>query len=166
MLYSIGNWIYNLGTEPLAVTFQRLKRFGFDGVELIFEPGQYDVTEIRYLCAQHGLRALSILGWSIASMNSRDLAHPDQRTRQEAIAYIKQAVDFAAHVGASLVVVMAAPAGRSAPIGAVRTYMQSGRPRLRRSGATRSSRPKRLLPMRNQNRFLSRLNRSIALRVS
>jgi D-psicose/D-tagatose/L-ribulose 3-epimerase len=119
VLYSMSNWIYDLGREPLAITFQRLKRYGYDGVELVGEPQQYDVVQVRRQCEQHGLRILSVLGWCIAPTDSRDLAHPEPRIRENSIAYIRQSVDFAVAVGAPLVVVIPAPAGRTAPVGDV-----------------------------------------------
>jgi sugar phosphate isomerase/epimerase len=117
MLYSVSNWIYDLGAEPLDVTFDRLCRYGFDGVELIGEPQQYDAAQVRQKCEQYRLRVLSVLGWCIAPTDSRDLANPDSRIRDNAIAYVKQSVDLAAAVGAEVVVVIPAPAGRTAPLG-------------------------------------------------
>ena len=36
MKYSISNWIY--ADEPLRTTSQRLRKYGYDGVELVGEP--------------------------------------------------------------------------------------------------------------------------------
>ncbi len=117
MLYSVSNWIYDFGKEPLTKTFDRLKRLGFDGVELIGEPEQYDAAEVRRLASDYGLRVLSVLGWCIAPTETRDLAHPDAKKRQAAVDYLKSGIDFAAAVGAGIVVVIPAPANRAAPVG-------------------------------------------------
>jgi len=116
MKYSISNWIY--GDEPLQVTFQRLRKYGYDGVELVGEPQRYDTQEVRGLCQEFGLSVLSILGWSIWPLE-RDLAHPDPQMRQKALKYASECVDLAVAVGAPLVVVIPASAGRTRPIGDV-----------------------------------------------
>ena len=84
MKYSISNWIY--GDEPLRVTFQRLRKYGYDGVELVGEPRRYDIQEVKRLCQEFGLSVLSVLGWSIWPLE-RDLAHPDPQMRQKALKY-------------------------------------------------------------------------------
>ncbi len=114
MKYSISNWIY--GNEPLPITFQRLQKYGYDGVELVGEPQRYDIQEVKGLCQKFGLSVLSVLGWSIWSLE-RDLAHPDPRMRQKALKYAAECVDLAVAVGAPLVVVIPASAGRTSPIG-------------------------------------------------
>lgn len=117
MLYSVSNWIYDLGREPLETTFKRLRRFGFDGVELIGEPQQYDAAHVRDLCRQHQLPVLSVLGWCVAPTEARDFAHPSARIRDQSIAYARRLVDLAVAVGAPLVALLPAPAGRTAPVG-------------------------------------------------
>ncbi len=116
MKYSISNWIY--GNEPLPITFQRLQKYGYDGVELVGEPQRYDVQEVKELCQEFGLSILSVLGWSIWPLE-RDLAHPDPGMRQKALTYAAECVDLAVAVGAPLVVVIPASAGRTRPIGDV-----------------------------------------------
>jgi len=114
MKYSISNWIY--ADEPLPVTFQRLQKYGYDGVELVGEPQRYDIQEVKALCQEFGLSVLSVLGWSIWPLE-RDLAHPDSQMRQKALQYAAECVDLAVAVGAPLVVVIPASAGRTSPIG-------------------------------------------------
>jgi len=114
MKYSISNWIY--ADEPLRVTFQRLRKYGYDGVELVGEPRRYDIQEVKGLCQEFGLSILSILGWSIWPLE-RDLAHPDPQMRQKALKYAAECVDLAVAVGAPLVVIIPASAGRTGPVG-------------------------------------------------
>jgi len=112
--YSISNWIY--ADEPLRATFQRLQKYGYDGVELVGEPQRYDIQEVKGLCQEFGLSVLSVLGWSIFPLE-RDLAHPDPQMRQKALNYAAECVDLAVAVGAPIVVVIPASAGRTSPIG-------------------------------------------------
>ena len=114
MKYSMSNWIYD--NEPLRITFQRLQKYGYDGVELVGEPQRYDVQEVKGLCQEFGLSVLSVLGWSIWPLE-RDLAHPDPQMRPKALEYASECVDLAVAVGAPLVVVIPASAGRTSPIG-------------------------------------------------
>jgi sugar phosphate isomerase/epimerase len=114
MKYSMSNWIY--GDEPLRVTFQRLQKYGYDGVELVGEPQRYDSREVNALCVEFELSVLSVLGWSIWPLE-RDLAHPDSQMRHKALKYAAECVDLAVAVGAPLVVAIPASAGRTSPVG-------------------------------------------------
>jgi len=116
MKYSVSNWIYS--AEPLRSTFERLRRFGYDGIELKGEPEQYDAQKVKGLCEEFGLQVFSVLGWSIWPLQ-RDLAMPDPQLRQKALDYASQCVDLASAVGAPLVVVIPASAGRTSPMGDV-----------------------------------------------
>ncbi len=117
MKYAISNWIY--GDEPLTDVFQRLKRYGFDGIELLGEPEKYDVAEVRSLCAEYDIKVCSVLSWCLANIPNRDVAHPDRVVREKSGAYLRDCVDFAAEVGAPIVVILPAPSGRTAPVGAI-----------------------------------------------
>lgn len=115
MKYSISNWIY--GDEPLRETFQRLKKYGYDGVELMAEPRHYDVAEINALCREFGLKVLSLAGMYPWPTEDRDLANPDPEVRKRAVGYLKECVDFAVAVGAPLIIVVPAAITRTAPLG-------------------------------------------------
>ena len=43
MKYSITQWI--LGGEPLETSLERLKKYGFDGIELIPDPERFKDTK-------------------------------------------------------------------------------------------------------------------------
>lgn len=115
MRYAVSNWIY--ADEPLEQTFDRLSRFGYQGVELKGEPEQYDPGRVRSLAEQYELEITSVLGWALASIPGRDLATPDRAARTQAVEYASNCVDLAAAAGAPIVVVIPAAAGRTAPAG-------------------------------------------------
>lgn len=121
MFYAVSNWVYDMGEEPLEVTFKRLQRYGYDGIELIGEPNKFNPSLVRSLCEEYGLRVFSVLGWCIAPTDSRDLAHPDPSVRARSVTYVKQGVDFAKAVDAPIAVIIPAPAGRTAPVGVADT---------------------------------------------
>lgn len=114
-LYAVSNWIY--GEEALDRVFAKLKRLGYDGIELTGEPGRYVPKAVNRLCSNYGLKVLSIAGiypWPTAK---RDLSNPDPFVRERAIGYLRRCCEFAAELGAPLVVVVPAAVGRTNPIG-------------------------------------------------
>jgi len=115
MKYSISNWIY--GDEPLRETFKRLKRYGYDGVELMGEPRLYRVAEIHGLCREFGLHVLSIAGIYPWPTEERDLANPDPRVRERAVNYLGECVDLASGVGAPLIIVVPSAVAKTSPVG-------------------------------------------------
>lgn len=119
MRYAISNWIY--GEEPLRETFGRLAGLGYQGIELVGEPKRYSTSEVLKLCQEFGIEVTSVLSWCIWGIPGRDLASPDDTERAAAIGYGAECVDFAAEVGAPIVVVLPAPAGRTAPTGQPRS---------------------------------------------
>lgn len=115
MRYGISNWIY--GDEPLDRTFERLSRFGYEAIELVGEPQRYDVLQVNALSDKHGVAVTSVLGWCIDGIPGRDLATPNDQERAAARQYGRDCIDLAEQVGAPYVVVIPAPAGRTAPVG-------------------------------------------------
>lgn len=115
MKYAINNWIYD--DEPLRDTFSRLSRYGYDGVELKGEPDLYDVREIKALCQEFDMSVTSVLGWNIWGIPGRDLASPDEVERAAAVQFMRDCIDFAVAIEAPILLVLPAPAGRTAPTG-------------------------------------------------
>jgi len=113
--YVISNWIY--GDEDLRTTFERLHRFGYDGVELMGEPGKYDVGEVQRLCREFGLRVLTIAGMYPWPTDERDLSNPDPAVRSRAVRYLKECCDFACELGARVVIVVPSAVAKTQPVG-------------------------------------------------
>ncbi|HAF60709.1 MAG TPA: hypothetical protein DCK95_00085 [Anaerolineaceae bacterium] len=115
MKYAISNWIY--GNEPLEQVFQRLKRYGYDGIELVGEPKKYDIDSVLQMSSKYMIKVCSVLSWCLADIPGRDLSHPDPSIRQKAHEYLKNCIDLAHSVGAPIVIILPAPAGRTSPVG-------------------------------------------------
>jgi sugar phosphate isomerase/epimerase len=115
MRYAISNWIYP--GESLRETFARLARHEYDGIELVGEPDRVSPEEVRALSQEYNLPVVSVLTWCIWGIPGRDMASPDEEERRAAGAYGRRCVDLAVDVGAPIVVVLPAPAGRTAPVG-------------------------------------------------
>jgi D-psicose/D-tagatose/L-ribulose 3-epimerase len=115
MRYSISNWIY--GEESLRTTFERLRRFGYDGIELKGEPEEYRPEEVNQLCREFDLEVLSIAGIYPWPTEERDLANPDPQVRDRAVNYLRECVDFASGVGAPLIIVVPSAVAKTSPVG-------------------------------------------------
>lgn len=114
MKYSISNWIYS--DEPLEVTFRRLKKYNYDGVELKGEPDFYRIKEVSELCQKYNLTVLSIAGIYPWPTRERDIASADGEVRKRAIDYLRSCVDLAVGVNSPLVVVVPSSVGRTSPV--------------------------------------------------
>ncbi|GGG02890.1 sugar phosphate isomerase/epimerase family protein [Paenibacillus abyssi] len=108
--YSATQWIF--GKEDVETSLNRLKRFGYDGVELAGEPYTMDLSAIQELMGRYGMECTSICGIYTAE---RDLSSASSETRQGAIHYVKACVDMAVQLGASVVIVVPSPVGKGAP---------------------------------------------------
>ncbi|NRF92834.1 sugar phosphate isomerase/epimerase [Paenibacillus frigoriresistens] len=108
--YSVTQWIY--GNEEFETSLVRLKKFGYDGVELAGEPAKMDLDAVRSLLNKYGLTCTSICGIYTAD---RDLSSPNTVIRSNAVNYVKACVDMAATLGASVVIVVPSPVGKSGP---------------------------------------------------
>lgn len=108
--YSATQWIF--GSEGIEKSLKRLKKFGYDGVELAGEPSSMDVNEVNRLLKNYELCCTSICG---IYTKDRDLSSSDPAIRHHAVQYVKDCVDMAVSVGASLVIVVPSPVGKGRP---------------------------------------------------
>lgn len=115
MKFAISNWIY--GDEPLEVTFKRLQRYGYDGIEIRGEPSFYPADEVRELCKKYGMTVSSVAGMYEWPNPDRDLANPDPRVRRAAVNYLIGAVEWAAKLSAPMVVVVPSAVSKTSPVG-------------------------------------------------
>ena len=79
-----------------------MARFGYDAIELVGEPEQYDADRVRRLAADAGIAVSSISSMYTAE---RDLCHPDPRVRQQAVDYVRAVAELAAATGAATIIV-------------------------------------------------------------
>jgi D-psicose/D-tagatose/L-ribulose 3-epimerase len=108
--YSVTQWIF--GNEELETSLQRLKKYGYDGVELAGEPDKMDLDAIQALLNKYGLECTSICGIYTAE---RDLASPNPAVRRNAVRYVQACTDMAERLGASVVIVVPTPVGKTDP---------------------------------------------------
>lgn len=102
--YSMTQWI--AGDEPIEESCKRLKKYGYDGIELAAEANSVDQDEIAGLLKRYDLACTSLCG---IFPPGRSLCDP--RAAETAIQYIRDNVDFAVRVGAPYMIVVPSPVG-------------------------------------------------------
>jgi D-psicose/D-tagatose/L-ribulose 3-epimerase len=108
--YSVTQWIY--GNEKMEISLERLKKFGYDGVELAGEPKKIDLALVQQLLKRYDLECTSICG---IYTKERDLSTSNTDIRKHAVQYVKDCVDMAVVVGASTLIVVPSPVGKDRP---------------------------------------------------
>jgi sugar phosphate isomerase/epimerase len=88
--------------EEIGRSIERVARFGYDAIELVGEPGQYDAARVRRLASDAGIAVSSVSSMYTAE---RDLCHPDPARRRDAVDYVRAVADLAAAAGAATIVV-------------------------------------------------------------
>jgi len=92
---------------------ERVAAFGYDAIELVGEPEQYDGVRIRELAADAGIAVSSVSSMYTAE---RDLCHPDARERRKGVDYVCAVADFAAAAGAATIIVAPSAVMKTAPL--------------------------------------------------
>jgi len=88
--------------EPIERSIERVARLGYDAIELVGEPAQYDGPRVRKLAADAGIAVSSISSMYTAD---RDLCHPEPDRRRGAVDYVRAVADLAAATGADTIIV-------------------------------------------------------------
>ncbi len=83
--------------EEIGLSIERVASFGYDAIELVGEPAQYDAARVRQLAADAGIAVSSISSMYTAE---RDLCNPDPAVRRQAVDYVRSVADLAAETGA------------------------------------------------------------------
>ncbi len=108
--YSMTQWI--VGDEELEQSFSRLKKYGYDGIELAAEPYSIDTAEVLGLMEKYNQKCTSLCG---IFTPERNLSSKDPSIAQNAVQYLKDSIDFAQKVGARHIIVVPSPVGCMQP---------------------------------------------------
>lgn len=98
---------YNMlvfGEEDIDVGIARLAKYGYDGVDIVGEPSKYDVQTINRSLIEHNIQASSICA---VFSPERDFVSSKIDVRRNAVAYVKECIDFAAAIKAKAISVQA-----------------------------------------------------------
>jgi sugar phosphate isomerase/epimerase len=101
--------------EDMGASIDRVARFGYDAIEVVGEPAEFDPTRIKRLADDAGIAVSSIC--SIYTPE-RDLAHPDPTVRADAVQYVKDVADFAASMNAPTIIVHPTACMKTRPLAA------------------------------------------------
>lgn len=111
MHLSTHNW---MRAEPLETTLRRIKRFGYESIEISGEPTQYDVKETRALLKEHGIRC-----WGAVTLmlGERNLAAKDQGQRERSVQYVKDVLTMVSELDGEIITLVPATVGKVVPDG-------------------------------------------------
>ena len=109
MHLSTHNW---MRAEPLEVTLKRIKRLGFESIEISGEPEQYPPSECLPLLKQYGIRCW---GAVTLTLGDRNLAAKDPAQRAATVDYMKSLVEMVHQLEGTEVTVVPATVGKVIP---------------------------------------------------
>src|SRR3989304_1832178 len=95
MPWAIGACAWIFGNRPLVALAADLFNWGYDGLELSGEPGQYDSAGVRQALKDSGLRVLGVTASCNWPTDARDLANPDPAVRRRAVDHFRRCLDLA-----------------------------------------------------------------------
>lgn len=111
MHLSTHNW---MRAEPLEITLKRIKRLGFESIEISGEPKQYPPKECRPLLKQHGIRCW---GAVTLTLGDRNLAAKDPKQRAATVDYMKSVVNMVKELEGTEITIVPATVGKVVPDG-------------------------------------------------
>jgi D-psicose/D-tagatose/L-ribulose 3-epimerase len=106
MKICMHNW---MRPEPIETTIARMKRLGYDGIQIMGEPRKYDWKQVRKLLDDNGLKcfgSVSIMG------RGRDLIHADVYYREMTVQYLKECLDMVAALGGNIFTLVPSEVGK------------------------------------------------------
>ena len=99
--------------EDIGTSIDRLARLGYDAVEVEGEPETHDPRRIKKLAEDAGLAVGSVCP---NFTTERDLSHSEGGVRNVAVAYLREVSEFAAELGAPLIIVAPTAYSRVEPV--------------------------------------------------
>ncbi len=111
MHLSTHNW---MRAEPVQTTIKRIKRLGFESIEISGEPAQYRASEVRATLKEYGMRCW---GCVTLTLGDRNLAARDEGQRAATVDYMRSVVQFSNDLGGEEVTVVPATVSKIVPDG-------------------------------------------------
>ncbi len=109
MHLSTHNW---MRAEPLEVTLRRIKKYGYESIEISGEPAQYKVKETRALLKEHGIRCW---GAVTLTLGERNLAAKDEGQRARSVDYVKSVLTMVSELEGQILTLVPATVGKVVP---------------------------------------------------
>jgi sugar phosphate isomerase/epimerase len=111
MHLSTHNW---MRAEPLAKTLARIKKYGYESIEISGEPDQYDIAETRRLLKEYGIRCW---GSVTLTLGERNLAAKDTAQRARSVDYVKNVITMVNELEGEIATVVPVTVGKITPDG-------------------------------------------------
>lgn len=111
MHLSTHNW---MRAEPLETTLRRIKKLGYESIEISGEPTQYDTSETRKLLKEHGIRCW---GAVTLTLGERNLAARDEGQRARSVDYVKSVLTMVSELDGEIITLVPATVGKVVPDG-------------------------------------------------
>lgn len=109
MHLSTHNW---MRAEPLKTTLNRIKKFGYESIEISGEPDQYEVGDTRALLKESGIRCW---GAVTLTLGERNLAAKDEGQRARTVDYVKSVITMVNELDGEIVTLVPATVGKVVP---------------------------------------------------
>ncbi len=106
MKICMHNW---MRPEPIEMTIDRMKRLGYDGIQIMGEPRKYDWKHVRGLLDSNGLKCFGSVSIMV---HGRDLIHADPYYREMTVTYLKECLDMVAALGGSIFTLVPSEVGK------------------------------------------------------
>jgi sugar phosphate isomerase/epimerase len=111
MHLSTHNW---MRAEPLEVTLRRIKKFGYESIEISGEPTMYKTKETRALLKEYGIRCW---GAVTLTLGERNLAARDEGQRARSVQYVKDVLTMVSELEGKIITLVPATVGKVVPDG-------------------------------------------------
>lgn len=109
MHLSTHNW---MRAEPLATTLARIRKYGYESIEISGEPTQYDTKEVRGLLKEHGIRCW---GSVTLTLGERNLAAKDEKQRAASVDYVKSVITMINELEGEIITLVPVTVGKVVP---------------------------------------------------
>ena len=109
MHLSTHNW---MRAEPLEVTLRRIRKYGYESIEISGEPAQYEIGETRRLLKEHGIRCW---GAVTLTLGERNLAAKDEGQRTRSVDYVKSVLTMVSELEGEIITLVPATVGKVVP---------------------------------------------------
>lgn len=106
MHLSTHNW---MRAEKLETTLARIKRCGYESIEISGEPTQYDTREVRKLLKEHGIRCW---GSVTLTLGERNLAARSEAQRAATVQYMKDVVTMVSELEGEIITLVPCTVGK------------------------------------------------------
>ena len=111
MHLSTHNW---MRAEPLETTLRRIKKYGYESVEISGEPAQYNIADTRKLLKDTGIRCW---GAVTLTLGERNLAAKDEGQRARSVDYVKSVLTMVSELDGEIITLVPATVGKVVPDG-------------------------------------------------